>query len=94
MKIKLYFYSLCFIANIKLIYPQAGQLDTTFGPGGIVNNTINPIRQNSFTRSIVIQDDEKILVAGSISGDFMLMRYSQDGKFDDSFGLNGIASTR
>ncbi len=92
IKIKLIL-ALFLIANLKLIYPQAGQLDTTFGQGGIVTNTINHIRQNSHTRAIVIRNDEKIIIAGSSNNDFLVMRYNRDGKLDNSFGLKGIAST-
>ncbi len=80
------------ITDVKQIFPQAGQLDTTFGQGGIVTNIINPLKKNSFLRAIAIRNDEKIIVAGSSNGDFLAMLYNQDGKLDNSFGLNGIAS--
>ena len=86
------FVSLFLIIHAKQIFSQAGQLDQTFGQEGIVTNIINPIRQNSHTRAIVIQNDEKIVVAGPAGGDFLAMRYNSDGKLDNSFGLNGIAS--
>ena len=93
MKIKIMFLMFfLFLSNFIEIYPQAGQLDTAFGQGGIVSNIINPNRQNSFPRAVVIQNDEKIVVAGSAHDDFLAMRYNQDGNLDNSFGFNGIAS--
>ncbi len=85
-------FGLLLMIYAKHIYPQAGQLDTTFGHGGVVTNIINPIRQNSFPRALVIRNVEKIVVGGSTNNEIFAMQYDQHGKLDNSFGLNGIAT--
>ena len=65
---------------------QAGSLDATFGIGGIVTtpNTSDP-------RTMAIQSDGKIVVAGHATGlDVALARYNTDGSLDASFGIGGI----
>ena len=74
--------------------PQAGQLDTTFGQGGIVNTAINS-KEGGFIGSIAIQNDRKIVAAGGNSSDkFAICRYNKDGSLDYSFGINGIVTTK
>ena len=73
-------------------FPQAGQLDTTFGQNGIVT-----IAGESFAYSVAIQSDGKIVAAGySDNGsdlDFAIIRYNSDGALDNTFGTNGIVIT-
>ena len=75
-----------------------GSLDTTFGNGGA-----SPVAfPNSSTeaRSVVLQSDGKVVVAGSIfqpttfNGywDFALARYNADGSLDTTFGISGVAT--
>ncbi len=85
-------FGLLLMIYAKHIYPQAGQLDTTFGQRGIITNIINPIRQNSFPRALAIRNDKKIVVGGSTNNEIFTMQYDQNGELDNSFGLNGIAT--
>ncbi len=73
-----------------------GSLDNTFGTGGYVVTSVQS--GNDFIKSIKIQSDGKILVAGtSYFGtwiqDFCLIRYNSNGTLDKSFGSNGIVIT-
>lgn len=76
-----------------------GSLDSTFnssgGGAGIVNQTIEEVR------SIVVQQDQKILIGGTFSkykGDVhkYLLRLNEDGSIDESFnmgtGISGIVN--
>jgi len=78
---------------ISAVYAADGDLDTSFGTGGFVNETFHNFflsRHNS----VVIQPDDKIIVAGqsinsSFFSDFTLVRYNPNGTPDVSFGTNG-----
>src|SRR6185295_19164263 len=72
---------------------QPGSLDLTFGSGGIV--TTDWASGNAVGKSVTIQSDGKIVVAGysdfySIYSGFALFRYNSDGSLDNTFGSNGI----
>lgn len=76
-------------------YSQAGSLDLSFDTDGIVT-TLN-IGIGASVRSIAMQNDGKIVVAGytitSASNDFALARYNSDGSLDLSFDSDGIVTT-
>ena len=78
----------------KETLPQAGQLDTTFGQGGIVTTKFNFGGFNSASFSTAVQSDGKILAAGASSdqnGNLLtLVRYNLNGTLDNTFGTNGI----
>lgn len=67
-----------------------GSLDTTFdGDGKVV---LNPTPGNpTLTASVLIQSDGKIVVVGSGSGSYLLMRLSSNGSLDATFGTGGRA---
>ena len=64
------------------------------GDGGVITAVGDG---NDYIRSITVQDDGKILVAGAsdIDGnsDFALTRYNTDGSLDTTFGGDGIVTT-
>ncbi len=76
-------------------YTASGTLDTDFGGGGIVTTPIGS--GNDYARSVVIQPDGKIVVAGSAYGDsdldFAVARYTTSGALDTTFGMGGITIT-
>jgi len=80
---------------VLLCYHEDGTLDDSFGTGGIVTTDFSSSQDRG--RSVAIQSDGKILVAG-ISGtypasDMALVRYDADGTLDDSFGTGGKVIT-
>ncbi len=72
-----------------------GDLDPTFDTDGRVTTDFNGI--GDFGKSIAIQSDGKILVAGSTnvvgSSGFALARYNVDGSLDLSFDVDGKVTT-
>ena len=74
----------------------SGDLDPTFGAGGIV---ITDITDNSSETAyaVVVQSDGRIIAGGGVTSgaktDFALLRYNVDGTADTSFGLNGVVTT-
>ncbi len=72
-------------------YHTDGSLDQSFGDGGIV---ITDFDDTDGARSVVLQSDGKIIVAGIARGffdlpSFALVRYNADGTLDESFGSLG-----
>jgi uncharacterized delta-60 repeat protein len=70
-------------------------LDLTFGTGGIVTTPIGS--GNDYGRSVAIQTDGKLVVAGysnnGTNSDFALVRYTTNGALDLTFGTGGIVTT-
>jgi uncharacterized delta-60 repeat protein len=83
------------------IMAQDGSLDTSFGVSGIVTTTVGVINSMDLSsgsaKSVAIQNDGKILVAGqSYNGfnyDFAVVRYNYNGSLDTAFGNNGKVIT-
>jgi uncharacterized delta-60 repeat protein len=71
-------------------YLPDGSLDPTFGEGGKVRTHFT---DRSVARDVALTRDGKILVAGSVGGDFALARFNRDGSLDTSFGTDGLART-
>jgi uncharacterized delta-60 repeat protein len=72
----------------SLLMAHAGDLDPTFGTGGIVTTA------NTGANAAALQSDGKIVVAGSISTTQNpqqggLLRYNTNGSLDSSFGTGG-----
>jgi uncharacterized delta-60 repeat protein len=72
-------------------YDADGNLDPTFGSGGIVLGPDSPVYDRMF--ALTLQPDGKIVGAGSFSGTFALVRYEADGTLDTTFGVGGIVTT-
>jgi uncharacterized delta-60 repeat protein len=71
-------------------YNADGSLDGTFSGDGKLATTFGG--NSDFGRSVAVQTDGKILVAGSTGssdGNFALVRYAVDGSFDTGFGAGG-----
>jgi len=66
-------------------------LDNTFGGDGIVTTDFSG--DYDYGRSVTVQSDGKILVAGDTNDNFGLVRYNTDGSLDNSFGNNGKVNT-
>lgn len=75
-------------------YNSDGSLDTTFSADGKVTTSIGGFDS---ARSVTVQADGKILVAGysdnGINYDFAIIRYNSDGSLDATFGSTGVVTT-
>ncbi|RYX80306.1 hypothetical protein EON83_29255 [bacterium] len=89
-KLPLGFAFLCATLSTFPLAVQAapGDLDTTFGTGGIVA-TDAP----TDVTDIALQSDGKIVSAGGVSGNFSVSRYNTNGTLDTSFGSGGTVLT-
>ncbi len=67
-----------------------GTFDTTFATNGVFANNFNGTAQFS---SVALQPDGKIVAAGTVSGDFLVARFSAEGVLDNTFGNGGIMTT-
>jgi len=72
---------------ILVRYNTNGTLDTSFGTDGKVIGRIG------YGRSLLIQDDGKILLGGGSNFTFALVRYNTDGILDTTFGTGGEVIT-
>ncbi len=64
-------------------YNPSGTLDASFDGDGKLTTPIGS--GDDHARALVIQADGKIVVAGSSSGNFALVRYNSDGTLDVDF---------
>ncbi|MCF8254795.1 MAG: T9SS type A sorting domain-containing protein [Bacteroidia bacterium] len=64
-----------------------GTMDASFGSNGLRN--FNFGGQDDFLYSILVQEDGKILAAGSTTGKFALARIHKNGTYDLSFNTTG-----
>jgi len=70
-------------------HAAAGDLDTTFSGGKIVESAL----ASSFANAVAIQADGKIVVVGSSAGDFVVARYNRSGTLDTTFSGDGLLVT-
>ncbi len=75
-------------------YTSDGQLDNTFGSGGIVSLTTGPAGYSTFAAAL--QPDGKIIGAGMYNNgsdnDMMAVRLNTDGSLDFSFSLDALSN--
>jgi uncharacterized delta-60 repeat protein len=75
----------------------AGDLDSTFGAGGLV--TFDSLNRNEFGNAVAVQSDNKVVVAGTIAtatttgNDVIVARFNVDGSLDTTFGTGGMVVT-
>ena len=77
-------------------YNSDGSLDSGFGVNGIVVTDYG--KENNIPNAIVLQNDGKIIVAGGTRSSvgemkFLLVRYTENGNLDPTFGDDGIVFT-
>ncbi|MBU0486550.1 MAG: T9SS type A sorting domain-containing protein [Bacteroidetes bacterium] len=68
-------------------YNTDGSIDSTFGTTGVIFIDYNGDLDRSY--SSVIQEDDKIIVAGTSASDFAMVRLNSDGTPDNTFGISG-----
>lgn len=79
--------------NIALVrYTAGGAPDVSFGTSGVVKTSIPGA--NSRAQAVAIDASGRILVAGYVENSgFALLRYTDTGILDTTFGNNGIVTT-
>ena len=90
--------SLALVALIVMVSPgpghaNPGDLDPTFGTGGVVTTTISG---GSSAAALALQADGKLVAAGQsggTSGQVTVARYETNGALDATFGNGGIVTT-
>jgi uncharacterized delta-60 repeat protein len=77
-----------------------GQLDPSFGSGGLATSAIAPGAGPDFENGLAVQQDAKVVVGGgSDMGEgqggwnFRLLRYTKHGALDPTFGQGGVVLT-
>ena len=87
-----------FIIGPQFAQAAAGDLDPTFGSGGMVTTDIN--RSTDIANAVAIQADGKLIVVGQTyknndysNEDFVVTRYNTDGTLDNTFGSGGRVRT-
>jgi uncharacterized delta-60 repeat protein len=73
-----------------IVDASAGGLDPGFGAGGKV---VTEVGADARGRSLAVQPDGKLILAGSAGDDFVLVRYNPDGSPDSTFGSGGKVTT-
>jgi len=73
---------------ISARYFSNGFIDASFGSFGRVETAIG--QQLVSSQNISLQSDGKILIAGSVEGKAILVRYLPDGTLDSEFGNAGV----
>ena len=87
------------LASPALTLAAPGDLDPTFGSGGIVITRGSSMRTLDSASAMAIQSDGKIVTVGrsNLNGatwNFAVVRYNTDGSLDTSFGGTGIVITQ
>ena len=73
-------------------YTRAGALDASFGDGGKVTTSFFSGSTHQ-AYAVALQPDGKIVVAGNVGGDGLVVRYTRSGTLDASFGDGGRVVT-
>ncbi len=81
-------------------YNSDGSLDNTFGTGGKVTTAFGNSPSAASAKALAVQPDGKIIAAGLTWDDginsysyFALARYNADGSLDNTFSVDGKATT-
>jgi len=89
---------LTLFASVQMAQATDGDLDPTFGTGGMVTTDLN--RSTDIANAVAIQADGKLVVVGQTyknndfsNEDFVVTRYNTDGTLDTTFGNGGRVRT-
>lgn len=83
---------LAWFASSRPASAQAGQLDPSFGTGGVYTTNLQ-FPDNNSDNLIALQSDGKIVVAGSMNNLGAILRLGVDGVPDAGFGTAGVVTS-
>jgi len=96
---RIFFALAVFVSTAGISIAAPGDFDTTFGGTGAVTYNTDTITDHwDYGYGVVIQQDGKIVVTGSIPSpdgfgyDAVVLRYNSDGTLDSTFGGDGIVT--
>jgi uncharacterized delta-60 repeat protein len=92
--VRAFVFLLIAIAAPKLALSQAGQLDNSFGTGGIFATTFSQQFGFVFGTSVALQANGKLIVGGSAGNPGVVLRLNTNGTLDSTFASGGIFSIR
>lgn len=75
-----------------LRYDPNGEVDPSFGAGGLVTTNF-PGPGDDMIFALLVDGDGRVVAVGSHDEDFALARYLEDGSLDLSFGSGGLVTT-
>jgi uncharacterized delta-60 repeat protein len=83
--------------SINRVKAASGDLDTSFGNGGVVTTGLSPTEHEK-AKALAVQKDGRIVIGITHrliaeAGDFILMRYNTNGTLDTTFGVGGVVQT-
>lgn len=70
-----------------------GALETTFGIDGVLSIYLSDSGKLHMATSIVLDPDDRMVIAGVADGQLVVLRLLPDGSFDNSFGDLGVFTT-
>ncbi len=76
-------------------YNNNGTIDTSFGVNGFIHTTY-PVNNNYKSTVMMVQSTNKIILlcsSGGGSPKFILVRYTENGTLDNTFGISGVLNT-
>jgi uncharacterized delta-60 repeat protein len=89
---------LTLFSSVQMAQAIDGDLDPTFGTGGMVTTDLN--RSTDIANAVAVQADGKLVVVGQTyknndfsNEDFAVARYNTDGTLDTTFGAGGRVRT-
>ena len=80
------------LSPIRTANAISGDLDGTFGAGGKTLTNIGTSTSDE-GNAVALQNDGKIVVAGTSNDNFAVVRHNSDGTLDNSFGSGGKVVT-
>jgi uncharacterized delta-60 repeat protein len=66
-----------------------GELNSSFGSGGMINICLGPAAADEWANGVAIQPDGGILLGGYVNNSYGLARFESDGTLDGGFGTGG-----
>lgn len=70
-----------------------GKLDLSFAGGIVTADIVTSNTLSNYANAIAIDSENRIVAAGVYNGDPAIIRYTEDGQLDTTFGAAGVTTT-